>query len=98
MELKELINNGADITIAIKREDLLEFFQDISSKREEQTQTCNAGAEKERYYSPKEVGEILQVDLSTLWRWEKQKYLTGIRIGGKKRYKGSDINKLLEGE
>jgi predicted site-specific integrase-resolvase len=37
------------------------------------------------------------VDLSTLHRWHKSSYLTHIEIGGKRRYRMSDVKKILEG-
>ena len=50
----------------------------------------------ERLLSPKETGEMLGIDLSTLYRWDKLDYLTKIKIGGKVRYRLSDIQKLLK--
>jgi predicted site-specific integrase-resolvase len=52
---------------------------------------------QETYISPKKCAEILDCDLSTLWRWKKSGYLAPVEIGGKRRYKMSDIKKILEG-
>ncbi len=38
------------------------------------------------------------VGKTTLWRWAKQKYLTPVEIGGKRRYKMSEVKRLLEGK
>jgi hypothetical protein len=54
-------------------------------------------ANTETYPSPDQVSKILDVDKSTLWRWRKQGYLTPIEVGGKRRYKMSDIKRILEG-
>ena len=51
----------------------------------------------ETYPTPKQVCQILQVDLTTLWRWNKKGYLMPIEIGGKRRYKMSEIKALLNG-
>jgi len=48
-----------------------------------------------RLVSPKEASEILGVDRSSLWRWEKSKYLLPVRIGGKVRYRLKDIENLI---
>ncbi|MBP8999826.1 MAG: helix-turn-helix domain-containing protein [Bacteroidales bacterium] len=39
--------------------------------------------------------EMLDIHVTTLYRWEKQNYLIPIRIGTKVRYRKSDIEKLL---
>jgi len=52
----------------------------------------------DRLVSPKETSEMLGIDLSTLYRWDKLGYLTKIKIGGKVRYRLSDIQKLLKHE
>jgi hypothetical protein len=52
----------------------------------------------ERLVSPKEAGAMFDVDLSTLYRWDKLGYLTKIKIGGKVRYRMSDIQKLMKHE
>jgi predicted DNA-binding transcriptional regulator AlpA len=45
-----------------------------------------------------EVTTLLQINQSTLWRWEQQKKITPIRINrrGDKRYKKSYIDELLK--
>lgn len=51
----------------------------------------------ERYLSIKQVCEMLDVDPSSLWRWRKRGYLVPAEIGGKRRYKMSDIRRILNG-
>ena len=40
---------------------------------------------------------MLNVDLSTLWRWSKKKYLVPIEFGGGRRYKMSEVKELMNG-
>lgn len=81
----------------ITEQDLTERMNQIiadsyaRAKKDIQTQ------QEETYRSPKYVAEMLDVDLSTLWRWAQKGYLTPIKIGGKSRYRQSDIDKLLSG-
>jgi len=49
----------------------------------------------ETYLSPKKTAEMLDVNPTTLWRWNKRNYLIHIQVGGKRRYKMSDIQKIL---
>ncbi len=41
--------------------------------------------------------EILDVSSVTLWRWKKMKYLVPIIVGGKCKYRMSDIRQIMEG-
>ncbi len=81
-----MMENGANITVAITLEDLRRFHQEVIAE--------DRG---ERYLSIKQVCEILSVDASTLWRWRKRGYLVPAKIGGKRRYKMSDIRRILNG-
>ena len=60
--------------------------------------SCN-GAKKPspKYLTANETAKHLGVDISTLWRWDKTGYLTKVRVGGKVRYRLSDVTKLMEG-
>jgi excisionase family DNA binding protein len=51
----------------------------------------------ETYPTPKQVCEILGVDNSTLWRWKRKGYLVPANVGGKVRYKMSEVKALLNG-
>jgi len=42
------------------------------------------------------VSEILNVNITTLWRWNKIGYLKTIEFGGGRRYKMSDVKALLQ--
>ena len=55
-----------------------------------------APSTSDRLLSPKETATMLDVDLSTLFRWDKLGYLIKIKIGGKARYRMSDIQKLMK--
>ena len=46
--------------------------------------------------TPEQTSEQLQVSNSTLWRWQQRGYLSPIYIGGKKRYRQSDINRIID--
>ncbi len=63
------------------------------------------GAIEKHFEKPKEekmlsIGQVcamLDVDKSTLWHWHNEGYLKKIYIGGKPRYKESEVNDILEG-
>ena len=66
-------------------------FGIINENREERKQNDS------ELLTPKNVRERLSVSSSTLWRWEKEKYLTPVRVGGKVFYRSSDIQTIEKG-
>ena len=52
----------------------------------------------ETYPSREKVMEMLDVSQSTLWRWQKAGYLVPLNVGGKRRYRMSDVKRILEGD
>ncbi len=53
-------------------------------------------AQKERAtITRQEASRMLNVTLSTLWRWNKDGYLTPVKIGSKVLYRTSDIEQML---
>ncbi|MDD3787070.1 MAG: helix-turn-helix domain-containing protein [Petrimonas sp.] len=94
--IKDLLESG-NVTVAVSLTDLKEFAKTLleSTKQELQQQITDANAET--YPSPDEVAKILDVDRSTLWRWHKKGYLCHNEVGGKRKYRMSDVNAILKG-
>ncbi len=76
--------------IVVNREDLkwmvTEWLQEELSKRTKK---------QEVYLSRTKTALMLGVTLSTLWRWDKENYLTPVRVGGKVLYRESDIQRVI---
>jgi len=54
-------------------------------------------AAQERLLTPAEVASLFRVDPKTVTRWAKAGKLTSIRtLGGHRRYKESEVKKLLK--
>ena len=77
--------------------DLQEFAMTLITNTKKELEAEILADKTERYLSPKQAAEILGVDLSSLWRWSKRDYLIPSNVGGKKRYKYSEVKALLEG-
>lgn len=88
MKIESLIENGANVTLSINANDLREFLNEVKDQLTPE--------KTEKYLTRAQVCEILSVDQSTIWRWDKLGYLKAIKIGGKIRYRQSDIDKLLK--
>lgn len=98
MNIKEIIENGQNVSITMNAKDLQEVINyTISSTRRELEQSI-IDDKQEAFLSPKQVSEMLNVDLSTLWRWKQCGYLIPLEIGGKRRYKKSIIKEMLKND
>lgn len=95
--LKDLLQESGNITIAVSLTDLKQFAVDIIESTKRELEDVVIADKAETYPSPKRVCEILDVDASTLWRWNKRGYLCPAEVGGKRRYKMSDVNAILNG-
>lgn len=97
MNLNEILEcGGSCISITMNAKDLQEAINfTISSTRRELEQFI-IDDKTEAFMSPKQVSEMLNVDLSTLWRWKKCGYLIPLEIGGKRRYRKSIIKDILK--
>jgi len=84
-----------DLNLTVKAGELLEMVEYCVQSTRKSLEQQITDSNTETYPSPEQVSKILGVDKSTLWRWSKLNYLVPISIGGKRRYKMSDVKKLL---
>ncbi|KAA6329747.1 hypothetical protein EZS27_021468 [termite gut metagenome] len=93
--LIELAKQCPDVNITFKAGELIEVIDYCINKTRKELEQLINDANTETYPSADKTAKILDVNRSTLWRWQKRGYLVPIEIGGKRRYKMSDINKIL---
>lgn len=93
MNIQSLINSGVNVSITISLLDLKEWALELMNENKQEKEN----AVSDNYLSVDEVIDKLRVNASTLWRWDKSGYLKKIKIGGKVRYRESDVIKLMEG-
>ena len=53
--------------------------------------------QNESYLTRLETADFLKVDQATLWRWAKRGYLMPVEVGGKRMYRKSDLQRILNG-
>ncbi len=95
---QDLIDNGTNVTVSMSAAELKNFVCYVISDTKKQLEEEVIADKAERLLSVQQVSEMLSVDKSTLWRWDKSSYLKPIRIGGKVRYRYSEIKELLKPE
>jgi len=95
MNLLEISKQYPDLNLTVRAGELFEMVNlCIQNTCKELTQLVT-DANTETYPSSDKVAEILDVSKPTLWRWRKQNYLVPISVGGKIRYRMSDVKRLL---
>ena len=94
----ELVNQHPDINFVIKAGDLKELIDYCVNKTHAEMERTIESAKTETFMTPDEAAEKLHVTRSTLWRYHRKNYLSPVTVGGKRLYKSSDINKILEGK
>jgi hypothetical protein len=96
-KLIELAKECPNVNITVTAGDLADMVTYCVNYTRKELEQLITDANTEVYPSAAQVSKILDVDKSTLWRWRKLGYLVPIEVGGKRRYKMSDIKKLLNG-
>lgn len=64
--------------------------QELKSKEQEPQ------AESDQLYTREEAKNYLRVSSATLWRYEKQKKIKSVSIGGKRYFRKSDLENSLK--
>ena len=82
--------NDCSPILMVSAADLKEVIRGIF----EEVVSAKEGEKDETLLSIRQASALLGVDRTTLWRWEKEKYLVPIRFGSRVRYKQSDIERL----
>lgn len=95
-DLIQLAKECPGLTVSIKLTDLVEANKELIEETKRNLQQTLEDAKSEEYLSREKVIEWLEVSATTLWRWEKCGYLIHIAVGNKKKYRMSDIQKILQ--
>lgn len=82
--------------IQLDREDLRAELQSIFHAMQVEAEAQATEKAKECLFTPEEAAKMLSVSSVTMWRWQKNEYLVPVYVGGKKRYRNSDIVRIIE--
>ena len=83
------------MVLQLKKEDLKEFANQILlGAKSIAMLEAEAAATSDQLLSIDEAAKLLSVSKMTLYRWDKNGYLKKMEIGGKRRYRKSDIERL----
>jgi len=97
MVIQEFLANNPNVNITVSAADLYKVVDYAVSKTRSEIEEKIAEKNAIHYYSPEKTAELLGVHITTLWRWNRDGYLKHVSIGGKRKYRSCDIDKLLKG-
>lgn len=92
MNISELSNLNASVSVCVTLNDLKEFVQQMIAEA-----AAKPAEAEEKFLTTDEVCDILHVSSNTLWRWGKNGYLIPHKIGRTPMYRHSDIEHLRKG-
>ena len=93
----ELAKQCPELTVSIKVHDLVEGLNILIGNVKSELEQTISDQQAETYLSRDKVMETLGISSATLWRWQKIGYLIPLPVGGKRRYRMSDVNRILDG-
>ena len=97
MNIQEILKSDVNFQVTIGINDLRQWHNDVIASTKKELEEVVLSEKMETYPTPKQVSEMLNVDLTTLWRWNKKGYLKTIEFGGGRRYRMSDVKAILNG-
>lgn len=92
MNIASMIEGGANTLLMVSAGDLREFALALMEEARSQAEEAK---QSEVYLSEKEACELLNVGHTTLWRWDRKGYLRAQKVGRRKLYRQSEIEKIL---
>lgn len=96
-DLIALARECPDLVVSIKLGDLVEANTLLIADTKRELEQLITDQNTETYPTREKVMEMLDVCEATLWRWAKNGYLVPLNVGGKRRYRMSDVKRILEG-
>ena len=92
----ELAQTFPNISVTIKLSELIEFGKLLIAETKREFEQQIKEQNTETYPIRAEVLKILGVSTSTLWRYEKMGLLNRLPVGGRIRYRMSDVKRFME--
>ena len=95
LDLIKIAKECPCLKVEITIGDLIEANMLLIAEVKRELEQTIADEKAETYLSREKVMEILDIASTTLWRWQKLNYLVPIMVGGKRRYRKSNVMKIL---
>ena len=95
VSIQNLLLSSENMVLQLKKEDLKEFANQILlGAKSIAMLEAEAAATSDKLLTIDEAAKLLSVSKMTLYRWDQNGILKKVEIGGKRRYRKSDIDRL----
>ena len=95
LDIEKLISDNPNVIFQISGFELKAFAEQILLGAKSVAMIeAEAAASSDQLLTIGEVAELLHVSKMTLYRWDQSGVLKKVEIGGKRRYRKSDIDRL----
>lgn len=99
LDIEKLITENPNVIFQVTGADLKAFAEQLLiGAKAIAMQEVEAAARNDKLLSVEEAAELLSVSKMTLYRWDKNDILKRVEIGGQRRYRKSDIDRLIDGK
>lgn len=93
--IKDILCTEKNFILQVSSEDLKAFAQEILIEAKSIAMIqAEAAASSDKLLTIDEAAKLLSVSKMTLYRWDQNGILKKVEIGGKRRYRKSDIERL----
>ena len=95
ISIQDLLISPENVILQLSKEDLKDFANQILlGAKSIAMLEAEAAATSDQLLSIDEAAKLLSVSKMTLYRWDQNGILKKVEIGGKRRYRKSDIERL----
>lgn len=95
LNIEKLITDYPNVIFQISGEDLRKFAECLLLNERAIAMQEAEEAARNKLISVEEAAKLLSVSKMTLYRWDKNGILKKVEIGGKRRYRKRDIERLV---
>ena len=93
--IKDILCTEKNVILQVSSEELKAFAQEILIEVKSIAMIqAEAAASSDKLLTIDEAAKLLSVSKMTLYRWDQNGILKKVEIGGKRRYRKSDIERL----
>ena len=95
ISIQDLLISPENVILQLSKEDLKDFANQILlGAKSIAMLEAEAATTSDKLLSIDEAAKLLSVSKMTLYRWDQNGILKKVEIGGKRRYRKSDIERL----
>ena len=98
LDIEKLITENPNVIFQVTGADLKAFAEQLLIGAKAIAMQEAEDAANNKLLSVEEAAELLSVSKMTLYRWDKNDVLKRVEIGGQRRYRKSDIDRLIGGK